>query len=158
MHELLAQLETYLRTAWRYRWAGLAAAAVICLVGWVAVLLMPNKYEVSAKVFLDTSSLLRPVLRGLAVETSARQEAILMVRRTLLTRPNLESVARTADMDLKTKTPEEMEAVVEELAKTVSRRMPVRYSVPLTMVIVSGTRMLIVTVTTLLSSRPSLAL
>ena len=119
MHELLAQLETYLRTAWRYRWAGLAAAAVICLVGWVAVLLMPNKYEVSAKVFLDTSSLLRPVLRGLAVETSARQEAILMVRRTLLTRPNLEAVARTADMDLKAKTPEEMEGVVEGLAKTV---------------------------------------
>ena len=119
MHELLAQLETYRRTAWRYRGAGLAAAAVICLVGWVAVLLMPNKYEVSAKVFLDTSSLLRPVLRGLAVETSARQEAILMVRRTLLTRPNLEAVARTADMDLKTRTPEEMEEVVEGLAKTV---------------------------------------
>ncbi|MCU0935913.1 MAG: hypothetical protein MUF66_07540 [Gammaproteobacteria bacterium] len=119
MHELLAQLETQLRTAWRYRWFGLAAAAAVCLIGWTSVLLMPNQYEVSAKVFLDTSSLLRPVLRGLAVETNARQEAILMVRRTLLTRPNLETVARTTDMDLKAKTPEAMEGVVDGLAKSV---------------------------------------
>ncbi len=119
MHELLAQLETHLRTAWRFRWMGLAAATVICLIGWTSVLMMPNQYDVTAKVFLDTSSLLRPVLRGLAVETNARQEAILMVRRTLLTRPNLETVARNTDMDLKAKTPEQMEAVVEGLAKNV---------------------------------------
>jgi polysaccharide chain length determinant protein (PEP-CTERM system associated) len=120
MHELLAQLETHVRAAWRYRWFGLAAATTVCLLGWAGVMLLPNQFEVTAKVYLDTTSLLRPLLRGLAIDTNVRQEAVQMVRRTLLTRPNLETVVRNTDMDLKARTPEDFEELVEDLGKEVT--------------------------------------
>jgi polysaccharide chain length determinant protein (PEP-CTERM system associated) len=120
MHELLAQLETHARMAWRYRWFGLVAAVAICLIGWTVVLLMPDKYAVSAKVYLDTSTMLTPVLRGIALDQSARLGGISMIRRTLLTRPNLESIARTADLDLKTRAPQEFEALIDRLAGDLS--------------------------------------
>ena len=120
MHEFLAQLETHTRMASRYRWYGLAAAVAICVIGWGAVLLLPDQYGVSAKVYLDTSTMLAPVLRGIAIDQSARLSGITMIRRTLLTRPNLESVARTADLDLRARGPQEFDAVVDRLASDLS--------------------------------------
>jgi polysaccharide chain length determinant protein (PEP-CTERM system associated) len=120
MHELLAQLETHVRMAWRYRWVGFAAALAVCLVGWAVVLLMPNQYGVSAKVYLDTSTMLTPVLRGIALDQNVRLSTILMIRRTLLTRPNLEAISRAADLDLKTRTPSEFDELLEGLAKHIS--------------------------------------
>jgi polysaccharide chain length determinant protein (PEP-CTERM system associated) len=120
MHELLAQIENHVRMASRYRWYGLAAALVVCLVGWTVVLLMPDQYRASAKVYLDTSSMLTPVLRGIAIDSASRLSSINMIRRTLLTRPNLEAVARSADMDLKARTPLDLEASVDELASDLS--------------------------------------
>ena len=66
MYETIQLILGYMRMIWRYRWIALVAATVLCAGGWIAVLSMPDRYEVSAKVFLDTSTLLKPLLRGLA--------------------------------------------------------------------------------------------
>ncbi|MCP3678550.1 MAG: chain-length determining protein, partial [Deltaproteobacteria bacterium] len=115
----IEQLRAHIRMVWRYRWIALGAATVICVVGWVAVMMLPNKYGVSTKVFLDTSTLLRPLLKGLAVSDRSRRDSVTMMRRTLLARPNIESVARSTDMDLKAKTPEEFESLITGLAKRI---------------------------------------
>jgi polysaccharide chain length determinant protein (PEP-CTERM system associated) len=117
VQEALALILTYVRMVWRFRWVALGGAGLICAVGWLVVLLLPNQYEVTTKVFLDTRSMLRPLLRGLAVETGVRDDTIQMMRRTLLTRPNLETVARNTDMDLKAKTPEDFERLLDGLAR-----------------------------------------
>jgi len=114
MHELIVQLKTYLRGVWRYRWTMMAAIWFVCIAGWIFVYHMPDEYEASARVHVDTQSMLRPLLRGLAVETSVQQQVNLMTR-TLLSRPNLEKVARMTDMDLKAKTPEKMDSLLEGL-------------------------------------------
>ncbi len=119
MHEVVVQGLNHARMVWQYRWLALISAIVLCMSGWVSVLLMPDRYEVSAKIFLDTRSLLRPLLKGLAVQNTSRQDAALMMRRTLLVRPNLEAVARKTDMDLKAKTPEDMEKLLFGLAENV---------------------------------------
>lgn len=119
--EIIQQILTYLRGIWRYRWFTMALAWVIALGGWVAVSRMPDQYQASARVYVDTSSLLRPLLSGLATQSNVGQRLQLMAR-TLLSRPNLEKVTRMADMDIAAKTPEQMEELIDNLSRGIKFR------------------------------------
>ena len=91
---------------------------IIPIAAWVAVAKMPDQYEASARVSVDTDSILRPLLRGLTVQTNVEQRLSLMTR-TLLSRPNLEQIARMTDLDVRATTPEEMEILLNNLAKNI---------------------------------------
>jgi len=120
MNETITLVLTYMRMIWRFRWLALLAGTLICVVGWLVVLMLPNQYEVTTKVFLDTRTLLRPLLKGIAIEGGVQQSTTLMMRRTLLVRPNLETVARKTDMDLNAKTPADFDRLLEGLAKNIT--------------------------------------
>jgi protein tyrosine kinase modulator len=111
MHEIFDQILTHLKASWRYRWYAMILAWVISMVGWAWVYRMPDVYEASARVHVDTQSILKPLLHGLAVQPNVDQ-IVYMMSRTLISRPNLEKVLRMADMDIKLKTPEEREAAI----------------------------------------------
>ncbi len=118
MHDLMIQLGSYARGAWRYRWHAQLIAWPLCIAGWVLVYLLPNQYEAAARIYVDTQSMLRPLLQGLAVQTDVNAQ-VQSLMRTLLSRPNLEKVARMTDLDLEAKTPEEMELMLNRLNKKV---------------------------------------
>ncbi|MBI3774856.1 MAG: chain length-determining protein [Gammaproteobacteria bacterium] len=118
MNELMSQLSTYARTTWRYRWFTQMIAWPLCLIGWLVVYLLPNQYDATARVYIDTQSMLRPLLQGLAVQTNVSEQIQAMLR-TLLSRPNLEKVARMSDLDMQAKTPEEMELLLNRLGKKI---------------------------------------
>lgn len=120
MYEQVQVARTFLRMAWLYRWVGLATAIAACTLGWVAVQLMPDQYQVSAKVYLDSRSMLRPLLRGIAFDSGNLSNTTMLLSRTLLTRPNLEEVARRTDLDLGTKTPEEFDKLIADLSSDIS--------------------------------------
>ena len=120
MFEQVQFLRTLLRTAWLYRWAGMVIASILCVIGWSVIQAMPDTYQVRAKVFLDSRSMLRPLLSGIAFNSGALSDSALLLSRTLLTRPNLEEVARRADLDLKAKTPEEFDQIISGLASKIS--------------------------------------
>lgn len=119
MRELIVQLFSYVRGSWRFRWWILGIAWVVSVVGWVIVAKMPDQYQASARVYVDTQSLLKPLLRGLAVEGNERQRLLLMTR-TLLSRPNMEKVMRMADLDLQAKTEEETDRIIKGLQQHIS--------------------------------------
>jgi polysaccharide chain length determinant protein (PEP-CTERM system associated) len=117
--ELLPELLAYARGAWKRRWLALAVAWLVCLVGWSVVAVLPNKYSVSARIYVDTDTLLAPLLKGLTVETNLAQQVMVM-QRTLLTRPNLERVVRMADLDLRATTKEAHESLIESLGNQIT--------------------------------------
>ena len=119
MDQLLSQVLSMLRRTWKYRWAGLAAAWIAGLVGAVVVLAMPDRYEASARIYVDTQSILKPLMSGLAVQPNVEQQ-VVMLSRTLISRPNLEKLVRMADLDLKNQTKAEQEATIEKLQKALS--------------------------------------
>ncbi len=121
MHELIFQVQTLARGLWRFRWIALGIAWAVSVAGWLLVARMPDQYQATTRVYVDTASLLRPLLRGLAVETDVRQRLRLMTR-SLLSRPNLEKVARMTDLDLKARTPEDMERLIDSLAARIRLR------------------------------------
>ena len=62
MDELFRQAITILRGMWKHRWLGLIVAWVIGATSVVAVYQIPDKYEASARIYVDTQSILKPLM------------------------------------------------------------------------------------------------
>lgn len=120
LHETVAKVSNAFRIIWQRRMAAVLAAAALCAFGWPAALMLPDKYEARARVYVDTKSMLRPLLRGLAVDNDIAQEFALVTRRTLLSRPNLERVLREADLDLRFKDRHEVEMAIRDLSLKIN--------------------------------------
>jgi len=98
MQELVAQLVGYLRGIWHRRWIGLAIAWVVAIGGAIYIYRLPDEYQASARVFVDTQSMLRPLMAGMAVSTDPAYQVSLLSR-LLFSRPNLEKIIRKGDLD-----------------------------------------------------------
>jgi polysaccharide chain length determinant protein (PEP-CTERM system associated) len=121
MQEIVQQLLVNLRGMWQFRWPGLVVAWVTAVVGVVAVWKIPDQYEATARIFVDTDSILKPLMSGLAVQPNVEQQ-IGMLSRTLISRPNIEKLIRMADLDLKRAAKGDQEALIEKLTKGIEIR------------------------------------
>jgi len=119
MKDILDEVINHIRSGWRYRWYALSVAWVVALIGWAVVYTIPDKYGASARVYVDTKSVLKPLLRGLAVEGDIREQLAMMTK-TLLSRPNIEQVIRESDLDLTVKNSGEMDALIQSMMKGIS--------------------------------------
>jgi polysaccharide chain length determinant protein (PEP-CTERM system associated) len=119
MNELITESYGYLHSMWRYRWSALLVTWVVALGGWLFVYSLPNQYNAKAAVYIDTTSVLKPMLAGLALETDSYDELNIMTR-VMLSRKNLLSVIRETDMDLEVDTLAARERLAEKLAGTIA--------------------------------------
>jgi polysaccharide chain length determinant protein (PEP-CTERM system associated) len=115
----LGILLIYLSGVWHKKRYIMISMWGICLVGWAGVSSMPNQYESSAKIHADTKNILKPLLNGLAVQVDTDEE-LSVISKTLLSRPNLEAIARQTDMHLEFKTPERYENMLKSLATGIT--------------------------------------
>ncbi len=83
------------------------------------VLAIPNKYQSSAQIYVDTRSVLRPLLQGLAVSPQT-QDQTDAVRRALLARPTLDAVAKKTGLYKRTQTPEGAERLLTDLGTAIT--------------------------------------
>lgn len=119
MELLIAQLLVIVRRMWKYRWVGLVVAWVAGVVGAVVVFVLPDRYEASARIYVDTQSILKPLMAGLAVQPNVDQQ-VSMLSRTLISRPNVEKLVRMADLDLKSQSKAQQEATIETVTSNLS--------------------------------------
>jgi len=118
VQEILEQIFAYLKGIWNKRWYAMIITWMVCLAGWGYIYKMPNQYQSEGKLYIDTQSILRPLLRGLAVQTDVDQQVSLMVR-TLLTRPNVIKIINVADLDLHVEGDKQMDALIKSLQGTI---------------------------------------
>ncbi len=118
MDELISQIFTAAKGMWRHRWLGLLVAWVVTGIGTFVVLSVPDKYEASARIFVDTQSILKPLMSGLAVQPNVEQQ-VMMLSRTLISRPNVEKLIRMADLDLKNQSKGAQDALIDSLMKSL---------------------------------------
>lgn len=85
------------RSAWRFRWPALCVAWVVALVGWAVVMLLPDTYQATTRVFVDTRTALSPLLQNLAVEQDVDAQ-LNFVRESLLGTPLLEPIAEASGL------------------------------------------------------------
>lgn len=118
MEEIIAQLQSGLKGIWKYRWCAVIVAWLVVTAGWTKVYLLPDDYQTTARVFVDTQSILKPLLSGMTSMPNVNQQVAIMSR-TLLSRPNVERVIRMVDLDIKAVTPREHEKQVDELMQKI---------------------------------------
>lgn len=118
MQEIFEELIDYLKGIWIKRRYIIISTWLICPLGWYVVSTMPDTFKSEARVYVDTQSLLRPLLRGLTVENNPNVQIRLMVK-TLLSRPNLERISRMTDLDVQASTPEQYENIIASLKKNL---------------------------------------
>ena len=118
MDELIGQIVTIARGMWKHRWLGVMVAWIVTAIGSVVVLSVPDKYEATARIFVDTQSILKPLMSGLAVQPNVEQQ-VAMLSRTLISRPNVEKLIRMADLDLKSQSKGAQDALIDGLMSTL---------------------------------------
>lgn len=121
MEEILSKIIGLVRGMWRYRKWGLLVAWVAVVAAGAVIYQLPDKYESSARVFVDTQSVLRPLMSGLAVQPNIDQQ-VAILSRTLISRPNVEKLITMADLDLRAGTPQEREAMIARLTRELKIR------------------------------------
>ncbi len=118
MDELIGQMRSLSRGIWANRWVGIFVAWIVATVAALVVLSVPDRYEASARIYVDTQSILKPLMSGLAVQPNVEQQ-VVMLSRTLISRPNVEKLVRMADLDLKSQSKPAQDALIDGLMKTL---------------------------------------
>jgi protein tyrosine kinase modulator len=118
MEELTTQLLVYLKGVWKYRWVAVSAAWIVAITGWVVVYKMPDDYQASARIYVDTQNVLKPLMAGMTISPDLQQQVSIMSR-TLISRPNVERVVRMVDLDIKVKDVKEQERLVKDLMEKI---------------------------------------
>ena len=119
MDEFLSQITTTARGMWNYRRWAMLIAWVVSAVGVSVVISMPDRYQASARVFLDTQSILRPLMSGIALQQNIEQQ-VAMLSRTLINRPTVERLVREVDLDLGVNSKADKDALVDSVTKAIS--------------------------------------
>jgi polysaccharide chain length determinant protein (PEP-CTERM system associated) len=114
MFDLLKNLLIQFRGAWRYRWIAVTGTFVVALGAWIVIALLPNYYESKARIYVDSESVLKPLLTGLAVGTDVNARAA-SVSRVILSRPNVERVARETGIVVESNSPRALESTITDL-------------------------------------------
>ena len=92
MQESFEELLIYLRGVWKYRWFSLILAFGLIIMGWFFISQSPIIYTANAKIYVNTSTVLKPLLKGLAIEKDP-SAYLGLITREIVSRPILEQVA-----------------------------------------------------------------
>ena len=113
-------------------------AWLVCIIGWVVVLLMPDTYSAWARVFVDTRTRLSQVTAGIAVESNIASQ-VEAVREALLGGPQLAKVAQAAIPSFATATAGQKAAIIDNLRTKLSVEANGEHSQPADLYVISYT-------------------
>lgn len=121
LQRTLGQLNDYLKGIWVKKRLIMVCTWILCPIGFAYVAILPDIYRSQAVVFVDTRSVLQPLLKGLAIQSNPDQE-IQMMAKTLLSRSNVETIARESDLDLTTTNDKEFDDLIDTLSRQIQLR------------------------------------
>jgi len=118
MNEIVRKLTLLAAGMWRFRYLGLAVAWGLGAALLALLLLLPSRYEASARIFVNTDSILKPLMTGLTVQPNEDQR-IQMLSRVVISRPNVERLIQQVGLDASAQTNEQREQLVDGVMKTL---------------------------------------
>ena len=119
MDSMVQQIRATLYGMWRQRWFGLAALWLVCMAGFIAVSLIPNSYQSTARIYIHYNSLL-PTVTGTAGKGVGQLSQVDVVRQTLTSRPNLVKVLRRSDPDLSAVDDAALDGTIADMTTKIS--------------------------------------
>lgn len=95
MNSLYDEFRVALHSVWTRRWLVLAVAWGICILGWLAIASIPNRYDSRARLLVDVNEILPDDAQG---GSYGGRQQIDQIRETLTSARNLEKVAATTGL------------------------------------------------------------
>lgn len=117
MNGLYDEFRIAVHSVWQRRWLALAIAWVICLLGWLAVAMIPNSYESTARILVQQKTILPNENR---LDAQERTREIEQVQQSLTSAVNLEKVIRSTDLGQNISDPRQMQVKVSSLRGNIS--------------------------------------
>ncbi len=114
MNEIVKKINQIARAVWLRRWIALAIAGGIAVLGSIGITLMADRFEATARVYVDTQTVLKPLMNGLAFQPDIDQQ-VAMLAKTLLSRPNVERLVDTPDIWYRASRDKEIERLMKEI-------------------------------------------
>ncbi|HEV7314962.1 XrtA system polysaccharide chain length determinant [Sphingopyxis sp.] len=93
MNSLYDEFRVALHSVWTRRWLVLAVAWGICILGWLAIASIPNRYDSRARLLVDINEILPDEVQG-----GGGRPQLDQIRETLTSARNLEKVAATTGL------------------------------------------------------------
>ncbi len=118
IQQTIQSVKDYIIGVWIRKRYFLISSWLICPIGFAIVATLPNQYESEAQVFVDTRSVLAPLLGGIIVERNPDDDLAMMAQ-TLKSRDNIETIAREADLDINATTPSQYESLIRGLTEKI---------------------------------------
>ena len=118
MNEFTRQAAILAGSVWQHRWMAIAVAWIVALAGALVVWVVPERHEARARVYVDTQTVLRPMMVGLAFQPDIDQQ-VRMLGRTLISRPNVERLVNNPAIGLDKLEPGQLDAQIETLMKSI---------------------------------------
>lgn len=118
MKNIKEHLQSLLDATWRHRRLAVATAWGVGLLGGAAVWFIPERLEASAKLYVDTQSVLKPLMSGLAFQPDQEQQ-VRMLAKTLISHPNVEKLVNDKQLGFDTSDPAKTEILIEKVSQKI---------------------------------------
>ncbi|OYY67034.1 MAG: hypothetical protein B7Y51_00660 [Burkholderiales bacterium 28-67-8] len=118
LQEEFAQLRRWARLVSRRRWLVLGVAAVTAVACAAGLATLPDRYQAGARIYVDTQTVLKPLMANLAYQPDIDQQ-VVMLARTLVSRPNIERLVHRPELDFDVSDPRETERLVSALMSQI---------------------------------------
>ncbi len=98
MQEQLSEVFINIKGAIKYKWFAIGLAWIICLLGWSIVMSLPYKYTSVAKVHIDSTTLLQPLLKDIVIQHDGHV-LVEVMKQLMFTVPNLNKIIALSNLD-----------------------------------------------------------
>lgn len=131
MQDLQQTIQTildYVKGIWIRKRYLIVCSWLICPLGFVYVASLPDVYQSEAQVYVDTRSMLEPLLVGISIYNDPESE-VRMMAQTLKSRSNIEEIARQSDLDVTVTTDATYEELILGLTSDIKLRSTSRSNI-----------------------------
>ena len=115
---LLGRARWTARAVARHRRLAFGVALAVALLSAAVITARPERYEARARVYVDTQTVLKPLMAGLTFQPDVDQQ-VRMLARTLISRPNVERLVSMPELQLLRDGLGDQEKVVTQLMEQI---------------------------------------
>ncbi|MES2990204.1 MAG: XrtA system polysaccharide chain length determinant [Pseudomonadota bacterium] len=118
IESFVANVRRIAKQVLKRRWLALGVGTAVAVAGAVAVQFAPNRYQATARIFVDTQTVLKPLMTGLTYQPDIDQQ-VSMLARTLISRANVEKLLDRPELNLGEADPSKREATALRLMERI---------------------------------------